>query len=202
MKINRKSFIFAIIFQFTTLTYLILGCAGTCLASTEQNFSRKEVNIIVTNIRSLILNNRRVKRVEAVIDKYFDYVYFAKYALWSHRETLSSKDYEKFAEEFRKVFIQKINREIPKYRKFALRPWKFNIVNQKSESAAVVAETTQEGAHIKFEFFMHKSESGKWKFYDVNINGVNMIRNYRSQFDYIIRRDGFVSFLTRISKFS
>ena len=34
-------------------------------------------------------------------------------------------------------------------------------------------------------------ENGKWQVYDFVIEGVSMIRNYRSQFTKIIRRDSY-----------
>jgi len=42
-------------------------------------------------------------------------------------------------------------------------------------------------------------DKGEWKVYDFLIEGVSMIRNYRSQFTKIIRKESFDALVQRLS---
>ena len=39
-----------------------------------------------------------------------------------------------------------------------------------------------------------------WKIYDVNIEGVSFIRNYRTQFHNVLRKEGFNNLIERLKK--
>ena len=43
-------------------------------------------------------------------------------------------------------------------------------------------------------------ENGEWMVYDFVIEGVSMVRNYRSQFTQIIRKDSYQVLVQKLSK--
>ena len=45
-----------------------------------------------------------------------------------------------------------------------------------------------------------KKDDGKWRVYDVNIEGVSLVKNYRSQFASILRSDSADAFLTKLKE--
>lgn len=44
------------------------------------------------------------------------------------------------------------------------------------------------------------SKAGSWKVYDVTTDGVSLVRNYRTQFNRIIKRDGWTALLDKMRK--
>ena len=57
------------------------------------------------------------------------------------------------------------------------------------------------GVAVPLEYSMRKSKSdGRWKIYDVTIDGISMITNYRTQFDSLIKRKGIDGVIADLKK--
>ena len=52
---------------------------------------------------------------------------------------------------------------------------------------------------IVIDFSMRK-EDGAWKIYDVIIEGVSMVSNYRSQFNSIIAKESFAGLMEKLNE--
>jgi phospholipid transport system substrate-binding protein len=74
----------------------------------------------------------------------------------------------------------------------AYRDEKINYVDEiiKGKYALVKTEVVRRSSTIGVDYKLIE-ENGKWQVYDFVIEGVSMIRNYRSQFTKIIRRDSY-----------
>lgn len=60
----------------------------------------------------------------------------------------------------------------------------------KNSRAQVTTLVENEGVKLPVHYIMQDTE-GKWMVYDINIEGVSLIRNYMEQFKSIIRKDKF-----------
>lgn len=58
---------------------------------------------------------------------------------------------------------------------------------------------TSEGREISVHFNMHKSNN-KWKIYDVIIEGVSIVNNYRNQFNSILANSSFSELMQRLKE--
>jgi phospholipid transport system substrate-binding protein len=69
---------------------------------------------------------------------------------------------------------------------------KINYISEiiKGKYALVKTEVVRKSSTIGVDYKLIQ-ENGNWKVYDFVIEGVSMIRNYRSQFTKIIRRDSY-----------
>jgi phospholipid transport system substrate-binding protein len=56
---------------------------------------------------------------------------------------------------------------------------------------------TPQGTEIPVDYRMHR-KGGRWLVYDVNIEGVSLLNNYRSQFNSVIRSDGYTALVDRL----
>lgn len=56
------------------------------------------------------------------------------------------------------------------------------------------------GNSILVSYRLHQSGTGDWKIYDVNVEGVSLVRNYRNQFASILKNNTFATLLSRIEK--
>jgi phospholipid transport system substrate-binding protein len=74
----------------------------------------------------------------------------------------------------------------------AYRDEKINYLDEviKGEYALVKTEVVRKSSTIGVDYKLIQ-ENGNWQVYDFVIEGVSMIRNYRSQFTKIIRRDSY-----------
>lgn len=58
--------------------------------------------------------------------------------------------------------------------------------------------TTKAKVDHPVEYRMQKSASGDWKVYDVVIEGVSLVKNYRDQFDAIVAKSGYEGLIREI----
>jgi len=56
---------------------------------------------------------------------------------------------------------------------------------------------TPQRAEIPVDYRMHRRD-GRWKIYDVNIEGVSLINNYRSQFNAVIQSSSYAALVERL----
>jgi phospholipid transport system substrate-binding protein len=53
---------------------------------------------------------------------------------------------------------------------------------------------------VPIQYRLYKTEEGKWLVYDVVIEGVSLVQNYRSQFVSIIRKEKYAGLVQRIDE--
>jgi phospholipid transport system substrate-binding protein len=58
---------------------------------------------------------------------------------------------------------------------------------------------TKAGAEIPVEYHMHRAAGDRWLAYDVAIEGVSMVANYRAQFNKIIQTASYKALVTRLT---
>lgn len=55
------------------------------------------------------------------------------------------------------------------------------------------------GPRVPVSFNLFRNESGEWMMYDVNVDGISLVTNYRSSFAAEIKRDGLDALLERMA---
>jgi phospholipid transport system substrate-binding protein len=58
---------------------------------------------------------------------------------------------------------------------------------------------TKSGTEIPVDYRMHRVAGGRWLTYDVAIEGVSMVANYRAQFNKIIQTSGYQSLVSKLA---
>ena len=56
------------------------------------------------------------------------------------------------------------------------------------------------GQRVPVSFSMMRIESGEWLLYDVNVDGISLVANYRTSFAADINRDGLEALITRMAE--
>jgi phospholipid transport system substrate-binding protein len=56
---------------------------------------------------------------------------------------------------------------------------------------------TKQGTEIPLDYRMHR-KNGRWLVYDVNIEGVSLIANYRTQFNKVIQTESYDALVRRL----
>jgi phospholipid transport system substrate-binding protein len=68
------------------------------------------------------------------------------------------------------------------------------------EIVIVKTEITQSGGQpIRVNYALSKN-SGKWLVFDIVIEGVSLVTNYRSQFSSVIKKNGIDTLIKRLAK--
>ena len=58
---------------------------------------------------------------------------------------------------------------------------------------------TKQGMDIPVDYRMHRVAGDRWLTYDVSIEGVSLVANYRAQFNKIIRTSGYASLVKKLA---
>lgn len=118
----------------------------------------------------------------------FDFEETSRRALGRHWLPLTSEERQEFTETFTKIL-----RDFYLGKSDSYRGEKLVYVRELVDKNRGKVQTnffTVEQKKIIVDFSMHKVD-GRWRVYDVIIEGVSMVSNYRSQFNSIIAKESF-----------
>jgi phospholipid transport system substrate-binding protein len=127
--------------------------------------------------------------VLAAAEDIFDFGHTAKLTLGTYWEQLTPKQREEFVDLF-KGFIGKSylsNVDIGDGQKFV-----YTGETVEGNRATVRSQiTTSGGSSLGVDFRMIQGDSGKWRLYDVNFEGMSLVANYRQQFTRVIKASSY-----------
>ncbi len=128
--------------------------------------------------------------VESIIMPHFDFNKMAKLALGRNWRKASSEQKEQFTEEFRILLIRSYSTAMLEYtdEKINFLPTRGDL---KKKKVKVPMEIIQPGGpSIPMALSMYQNKADVWKVYDVKIDGISLVTNYRSTFATQIRNEG------------
>lgn len=149
---------------------------------------------------ALKADDRRHERraaVRKVAIEAFDVQETARRALGPHWQQRTPTEREEFVQLFADLLERTYIAKIDLYGGERL---KFTDERVDGDTAVVRARVlTRQGAEVPVEGRMHK-KSDRWLIYDVAIENISLIANYRSQFDRIIRTSSYAELVKRLRK--
>jgi phospholipid transport system substrate-binding protein len=124
------------------------------------------------------------ERVRAAGDKMFDFVELSKRTLGQNWNKLNGDQRKEFVELYRTILEDAYAEKIVAYTDEKINFTKETPLTEKTVEvqSTVVTKT----AEIPIYYRMIKKETGEWRVYDVVIEGVSLINNYRTQFREIM----------------
>jgi phospholipid transport system substrate-binding protein len=139
----------------------------------------------------------RQARLRDIADQVFDWAAMARSALAFHWRSLTAQQRQEFGPLFKKVVEQAYTGRLAQAarREKAIR----YTSEQEGASQAVVATRvmTQGGQEVPIDYYLHKQQ-GRWLIYDVVIEGVGLVSNYRAQIDEILSSSSYDRLIQRM----
>ena len=126
----------------------------------------------------------RRRAVRKIADDIFDFNEISRRALARHWQTLSEKQREEFVGLFADLLERSYISKIELYG-----GEKIQYTNERVDGDTATVATriiTKNGTDVPVDYRMHK-KGDRWLVYDVNIEGVSLVSNYRTQFNKIIQ---------------
>lgn len=129
----------------------------------------------------------RRKLLEKVVGDRFSYDEMAKRALAAQWQKLEEKQRAEFVELFMRLLTNSYADKIEGYTGEQV-----HYLNERNEGdyAEVRTKVASGKAEIPLDYRM-LNKSGDWRVYDVVVDGVSLVNNYRGQFAKIIRTSGY-----------
>ena len=138
----------------------------------------------------------RREKLRQVIGLRFNYKQMVMRSLAKNYMDRSDKERKEFTRLFKKLLENSYASKIENYRNETI-----NYVGEqiKGKYALVKTQIVRKDGVIDVDYKMLK-ENGQWLVYDFVIEGVSLIRNYRSQFSKIISTQSYATLVSKLSK--
>jgi phospholipid transport system substrate-binding protein len=137
----------------------------------------------------------RRKEIRAVANEIFDWQEIGKRALGRHWQGRSPKE----REEFSALFADLIERSyVGKIESYSGERIVYAGETIEGDQATVRTKLfTKSNTEIPIDYRMQK-EGDRWRAYDVVVEGVSLVSNYRTQFNKIIQQSGFDELMKKL----
>jgi len=178
----------------TAAALVLAATPGWAGAPTETVREYTDAVVKVLEDHALKPADRRAA-VRKLANEAFDVQETARRALGQHWQQRTPVEREEFvglfADLLERTYIAKIDLYGGERLRFSDEKIDGNIASVRGKVS------TKQGADVPIEARMHK-KAERWLIYDVNIEGISLVANYRAQFDRIIRTSSYGELVKRL----
>lgn len=194
MSWQRRSFLLA------TMTVAFIGPQGLVYANRPAKGDPFEYivdlsNRVLDRIRkNSALHNAEPKRVEKLVDQYMmpasDFTLMTRLVVGPHWRKATKEQKRALQKNFRELLVRIYSGSLTtiKDHHCVLRPTR----NKKIQDEMIIRTLlkSQGNPDIALDYRIYRNKDGLWKVVDVNVEGIWMVENYRSQFSSILNQQG------------
>lgn len=131
---------------------------------------------------------RRRAALKEVIFARFDFEKMSQLSLARHWRDRTSAERQTFVQLFSRLLEETYVAKIEAYNDEKVRYVKEQVRNNKAQINTIVVSDAVE---IPIDYRMYAAAGGQWRVYDMVVEGVSLVANYRSQFARILDSDPF-----------
>jgi len=137
--------------------------------------------------------------VKEILIPNFDFAKMSKLALGKNWRKASDVQKTRFTEEFRLLLVRTYSTAMLEYtdEKIHFLPFKGDLSKKKVKVKMDVIQAG--GPSIPMAMSLYLNSEGAWKVYDLKIDGISLVTNYRSTFATEIRNDGMDKLIDRLA---
>jgi phospholipid transport system substrate-binding protein len=139
----------------------------------------------------------RIDRLREALNPIFDYEEMAKRALGTHWRRRTPAEQEEFVKLFRDFLERIYSDKVDLYGGEKVRFGREVIDNDFAHVESNVVKPA--GEEIAVAYKMRKM-NGQWKVYDVVVENISIVNNYRSQFDRVISKSSYEELVKRLQE--
>jgi phospholipid transport system substrate-binding protein len=186
--ITLKLFVLAV----CTCFLVSLAQAGSSPLETVQTGTEKVLHTLKEHAAD---SQKRREEIRKIVDNYFDFDEMAKRSLGPQWNKQAPAKQQEFVQAFSKFLF---NVYIDKIEKYTDEKITYKEKEIQGDFALVDALVVgNQSGQIPLTYHLHLKD-GNWKAYDVVIEGVGLVENYRSQFDSILSKGSFEDLLKQL----
>ena len=188
-------------FLCSLLFLLVLPQANSAVASDPMTQIKSTVDEIMA-----VLNDENLKQPEAwpekktliraIVDHRFDFEEMSKRALAKNWKKRTDEEKEYFVSLFSKLLQNTYIDRVEEYSDEVVVFRKQNIKGKKAVVYTIISATSLEIPVI----YKLLQQGDDWFVYDLIIEGVSLVRNYRSQFTKIVSREKYAGLIKRVEE--
>ncbi len=139
--------------------------------------------------------SERRRQVKQAVDRHFDYREMAKRSLGPTWRNLSGSQQDEFVRLFAELLEASYSDKIEKYASRVRIDYTGQSLDGEYAEVRTVVVRPNDKIPLSYRLL---NESGTWMVYDVTIEGVSLVSNYRSQFSRIIHESSYAELVRRL----
>ena len=177
---------------------LVLLLASPVYAGAPTETLKQTVDRIVQTLADPALQDKPEQRrteVRKLAESIFDYPDTARRALGPHWNARSPQEQQEFVKLFADLLDRSYVSKIELYQGERVRYVGETVDGDEATVKTVIA--TKKSSEIPVDYRMHL-RNGRWLVYDVIIEGVSLVSNYRTQFNKIVQTESYNGLVQRL----
>lgn len=183
-----------------TLAVLLLAVVvpGPAAAGAPTEQLQRHVDAVVRTLEDPALKAKPAQRraaVRKISEEVFDYRDTARRALGRHWSARTPQEQEEFVKLFADLLDRAYFSKIEQYQGEKVRYTDETIDG--SEAVVKTLIVTPKGSEVPVDYRMRLAD-GRWLVYDVTIEGVSLVANYRTQFNKIVQTESYESLARKL----
>ena len=196
------------LFAAAALALSLLAGSGTASASLDPQRAESIVREAAGEVFAAINADREryeadPSRLYGIIDRivlpHFDFERMSQRVLGKHWRGASDTQRERFTDEFQALLVRTYAAGVREYSTLALDFLPLRVSEDGERVTVRTRVRTNGGLEVPISYDMYASDSG-WKVYDVAIDGVSLVINYRASFSDEIRARGIDGLIERLGR--
>lgn len=182
-------------FLLACFLFLLLAASGRPDRPLDQvrNTADKVIAILTDpNLQGDAKRTERHRLLRQELEERFDWTTICRSCLGRHWSSLTRDQQREFMELF-KQFLERtyLDRIEPYYNELDHIDYQGERILDSDYASVKTLVVTKQKIDHPVEYRLQKASSGNWRVYDVVIEGVSLVRNYRTQFDEIITKSSY-----------
>ena len=183
-----------------TLTLLVVGRAPVALAGPATDQIKPQIDRVIAAIDNPALKGdskaaERRQVLRGITDGVFDWNEMAKRALGRHWAGRTPAEQQEFVALFRELLERAY---VGKIERYAGEPIAY--VGEVADGEVTTVRTkitTRQNQEVPIDYRMFR-DGDRWRVYDVLIESISLVNNYRTQFDGIIKTSSYDELIKRL----
>ena len=191
MKIKIGQFIFGVL-----TVFLFVAVANAEAFPEPQEMVETATNNVLAALQEIKVDEGGKadavnSKVIQLILPHLDFVAMSKLVLAKHWRQANVQQREQFVEQFRNLLVRTYETSLMKYRNEKISFLPFRESDQPEKKAVVRSEVIRSnGPSIPMNYSLRFKPEDGWKVYDIGIEGISLVTNYRSSFSREISQHG------------
>jgi phospholipid transport system substrate-binding protein len=202
-----RSLALATAFAFCGALVVPASAQDAVVAPSSQQTPEQVVQTIAHDLDTAIAGHRdelkgdKEKLISVIDDVFlphFDIDYASILVLGRHAREATPQQRERFARAFYNSITHRYAEGLLNYTKGAVKVLPFNGDLNDKRTVVRTQVVLDDGKKLSVDYAFRKSKSGDWKAYDVIIEGISYVTNYRNQVDAEVRKVGIDKLITSL----
>jgi phospholipid transport system substrate-binding protein len=184
----------------TLAAVLALLVARDAVAGVPTDQLRGSIDLVLKvvtdpELKKAAMTAERRKRIRAVVNQIFDFTEISQRSLGRHWQARSPAEREQFVALFGDLLENAYITKIESYSGEKIQ-YPGDVIDGDLALVKTRIVTKQE-TEIPLDYRMFLN-GGRWAVYDVSIEGISLIGNYRTQFNAVIQRSGYPDLVAKL----